>query len=115
VVRIEDFSAGQIQIAAQEADRYSAALVFSTKYDPPSGIFTLGSSSRSLDERYFGLHHDLQPETIARMLGGEMVWNLQDDGMWVGLIRFNRQVEAHSGQHFGPAALFAQSPLRPIP
>jgi hypothetical protein len=35
--------------------------------------------------------------------------------MWVGLIRFNRQVEAHSGQHFGPAALFAQSPLRPIP
>jgi hypothetical protein len=115
VVRIEDFSPGQIQIAAQEANRYSAALVFSTKYDPPSGIFTLGSSSRALDERYFGLHHDLQPETIARMLGGEMVWNVQDDGMWVGLIRFNRQVEAHNSQNFGPAALFAQSPLQPIP
>ena len=115
VVRIEDFSAAQIQIAAQEAERYSAALVFSTKYDPPSGILTLGSSSRALDERYFGLHHDLQPETIARMLGGEMVWKLKDDGMWVGLIRFNRQVEAQSRQNSVPAVLFAKSPTRPAP
>ena len=93
VVRIEDFTAAQIQIAAQEADKYSAALVFSTKYDPPPSIFTLGTSSRALDERFFGLHHDLQPETIARMLGGEMVWKLHDDNidMWIALIRFNRR------------------------
>jgi hypothetical protein len=94
VVRIEDFTADQIQVAAHEADKYSAALVFSTKYDPPPGIFTLGARSEALDERYFGLHHDLQPETIARMLGGDLVWKRDDDGMWVGLIRFNRQVEA---------------------
>jgi len=94
VVRIEDFTAGQIQVAAQEANKYSAALVFSTKYDPPPGIFTLGSRSQALDERFFGLHHDLHPETIARMLGGDLVWKLDDDGMWVGVIRFNRQVEA---------------------
>lgn len=94
VVRIEDFTAAQIQIAAQEASRYSAALVFSTKYDPPSGIFTLGARSRALDERFFGLHHDLQPETIAKILGGDMVWKREDVGMWVALIRFNRQVEA---------------------
>lgn len=94
VVRIEDFTAGQIQIAAQEANTYSAALVFSTKYDPPSGFFTLGVRSRALDERFFGLHHDLQPETIAKILGGDMVWKQEDDGMWVALIRFNRQVEA---------------------
>ena len=94
VVRIEDFTAGQIQVAAHEAANYSAALVFSTKYDPPPGIFTLGARSEALDERYFGLHHDLRPETIARMLGGDLVWKRDDDGMWAGLIRFNRQVEA---------------------
>lgn len=98
VVRIEDFTAAQIQIAAQEADKYSAALVFSTKYDPPPGIFTLGARSEALDERFFGLHHDLRPETISRMLGGELVWKRSDDEMWVGLIRFNRQVEARAKQ-----------------
>lgn len=98
VVRIEDFTAGQIQIAAQEANKYSAALVFSTKYDPPPGIFTLGSRSEALDERFFGLHHDLHPETIARMLSGELVWKREDYGMWIGLIRFNRQVEAQGRQ-----------------
>lgn len=98
VVRVEDFSATQVQIALRESGKYSAALVFSTKYDPPSGMFTLGARSRALDERYFGLHRDLHPETIAKMLGGDMVWKLEDDGMWVGLIRFNRQVEARAGQ-----------------
>jgi 4-amino-4-deoxy-L-arabinose transferase-like glycosyltransferase len=101
VVRIEDFSAQQIQIASHEENKYSAALVFSTKYDPPSGLFTLGKKSRELDEHYFGLHHDLQPETIARILGGKMVWKLVNDGMWVGLIRFDRQVEAHGGRFRG--------------
>ncbi len=103
VVRIEDFTAAQIQVAAREADKYSAALVFSTKYDPPRGIFTLGSRSEALDERFFGLHHDLPPEIIAKMLGGQMVWKQVDDGMWVGLIRFNRQLEAHAGQGDGAA------------
>jgi 4-amino-4-deoxy-L-arabinose transferase and related glycosyltransferases of PMT family len=109
VVPIEDFTASQIQIAAQEADKYSAALVFSTKYDPPAGLFTLGSRSRALDERFFGLHHDLAPETIARMLGGDLVWKRDDDGMWVGLIRFNRQVEAHTGEGRSTAGFLAQT------
>ncbi|HEX4758957.1 MAG TPA: glycosyltransferase [Terracidiphilus sp.] len=94
VVRIEDFTAVQIALAAQEPEKYSAALVFSTKYDPPVGIFSLGTRSEMLDERFFGLHHDMQPERIARQLGGDMVWRRDDDGMWVALIRFNRQVEA---------------------
>jgi hypothetical protein len=94
VVRIEDFTAVQVALAAQEPEKYSAALVFSTKYDPPAGIFSLGSRSEALDARFFGLHHDLQPERIARQLGGDMVWRRDDDGMWVALIRFNRQVEA---------------------
>jgi hypothetical protein len=92
VCPIDDFSAAEIARAAQEPEEYSAALVFSTKYDPPPLVPSL--SGEALDERYFGLHHDLPPELIAQQLGGTMVWERRDDGMWVALIRFDRQVEA---------------------
>ena len=91
VVPIDDFTAAQIAKAAQEPEKYSAALVFSTKYEParPLRLF-----SEATDEKYFGLHHDLGPEVIAAQLGGDLVWKRTDDGFWVALIRFNRQVEA---------------------
>ena len=92
VVAIDDFSAGQIARAAEEPQAYSAALVFSTKYDPDSPLERL--SGEDLDERYFGLHHDLPPELIARQLGGDLVWRRDDDGMWIALIHFNHPVEA---------------------
>jgi hypothetical protein len=90
VVAIDDFSSAQIDRAAEDPGRYSAALVFSTKYDPPT-IFTFG---RKLDERYFGMHRDLPPEAIALRLGGTLVWKGADEGMWMALIRFNRRIEA---------------------
>jgi hypothetical protein len=89
---IEDFSAAQIDRAAAEPEKYSAALVFSTKYDPPP-LLRLGPKSEAMDERYFGLHHDLPPEAIAIELHGELVWKREDQGMWIALIRFNRQFE----------------------
>ncbi|MGC1462664.1 MAG: glycosyltransferase [Terracidiphilus sp.] len=94
VAGIEDFTPAQIGIAAQEPEKYSAALVFSTKYDPPTSLFTLGAKSEALDEKFFGLHHDMPPELIANQLHGTMVWKRDNDGMWIALIRFNRQVEA---------------------
>ncbi len=92
VCAIDDFTAGEVARAAEEPEKYSAALVFSTKYDPPP-LFP-GLSGEALDERYFGLHHDLPPELIARQLAGTLVWKRDDDGMWIALIRFNRQLEA---------------------
>ena len=103
VDRIEDFSADQIARAAAEPGKYSAALVFSTKYDPPSPLFTLGPASKALDERFFGLHHDLQPEEIAHQLNGTMVWKREDQGQWIALIRFNRQFEALAQPDPNPA------------
>ncbi len=94
VFPLDDFTAAQIARAAAEPGKYSAALVFSTKYDPPSPLFSLGARSKALDERYFGLHRDLTPEAIASQLGGRLVWESKDQGMWVALIRFNRQFEA---------------------
>ena len=94
VDRIEDFTAQQIAHAAQEPEKYTAALVFSTKYDPPSLPLSLGAKGEAVDEQYFGLHHDLQPEAIALQLHGSMVWKQEDQGQWIALIRFNRQYEA---------------------
>jgi 4-amino-4-deoxy-L-arabinose transferase-like glycosyltransferase len=109
VYRLEDFTSAQIARAAQEPERYSAALVFSTKYDPPSLSLSLGPLhfgpprfgpwSEAVDERYFGLHHDLPPEEIALELHGDLVWKRQDHGQWIALIRFNRQFEARL-EHF---------------
>ena len=90
VFAIDDFSPAQIDRAAEDPGRYSAALVFSTKYDPPT-ILSLG---RGLDERYFGLHRDMRPQAIALRLGGTLVWKGEDEGMWIALIRFNRRFEA---------------------
>jgi hypothetical protein len=36
----------------------------------------------------------LPPEVIARQLGGTLIWKREDQGMWVALIRFDRQLEA---------------------
>jgi 4-amino-4-deoxy-L-arabinose transferase-like glycosyltransferase len=104
VYRLEDFTSAQIARAAQEPERYSAALVFSTKYDPPSLTLSLGRWSfgppsfgpwnETVDERYFGLHHDLPPEEIALELHGDLVWKRQEHGQWIALIRFRRQFEA---------------------
>jgi 4-amino-4-deoxy-L-arabinose transferase-like glycosyltransferase len=94
VYRLEDFTAEQITRAAHEPEQYSAALVFSTKYDPPSLPLSLGRRGEAVDERYFGLHHDLAPEAIALELHGDLVWKQQDHGQWIALIRFNRQYDA---------------------
>jgi 4-amino-4-deoxy-L-arabinose transferase-like glycosyltransferase len=104
VYRLEDFTSAQIARAAQEPERYSAALVFSTKYDPPSLTLSLGPLrfgpphfgpwNEAVDERYFGLHHDLPPEEIALELHGDLVWERQEHGQWIALIRFRRQFEA---------------------
>jgi hypothetical protein len=81
--------------------------VFSTKYDPPSLPVSLGPRSEAMDERYFGLHHDLPPEAIALRLHGMLVWQREDRGMWIALIRFNRQIEANGesgkGRRLGAA------------
>jgi hypothetical protein len=94
VYRLEDFSAQQIARAAAEPEKYSTALVFSTKDEPAHPLLSLGAKSAELDEKFFGLHHDLSPGAIAQQLGGTLVWEKEDQGQWIGLIRFNRQFDA---------------------
>jgi hypothetical protein len=96
VYPLEDFTEGQINRAADDPSGYSTALVFSTKYDPPSMLLSLGPRSEALDKKYFGLHHDLPPEAIALRLHGTLEWQREDHDQWIALIRFNRQFEARA-------------------
>ena len=93
VVAIDDFSAGQIARAAEEPQAYSAALVFSTKYDPRFAA-SKGSAARRSTSATSACTTICRRKTIAQQLGGDLVWKRDDDGMWIALIHFNHPVEA---------------------
>ncbi len=101
VVSIDNFSYPQVRMAQTLAGKeiagsepYTVALVFSTKYDPPGRMLEwsgwLGRKNQALDERYFAFHQDLPPETIARLLGGEVVWHERRHGQWAAVLHFSR-------------------------
>jgi len=91
VVTIDNFSEEQIDKAAMLPDSYTAALVFSTKYDPPHLLLSLGHRNEQLNMRYFDFHRDLPPGMIARELGGSVVWRAERKGQWIAVLRFARQ------------------------
>jgi hypothetical protein len=88
VVRIEDFSASQIDVAARARDRFDVALVFSTKYQPPHPLFGIENweAWRRMKENFFGYHRDLLPEDIARRLGGTIAYRKERSGQWIAVI-----------------------------
>jgi 4-amino-4-deoxy-L-arabinose transferase-like glycosyltransferase len=100
VIAIDNFSWPQIRVAqamaTQEAggQPYTVALVFSTKYDPPGPLLRLegrlGQQNRALDERFFDFHEDLPAETVARLLGGQIVWQEQRHGQWAAVLHLDR-------------------------
>jgi hypothetical protein len=100
-VEIDNFTVEQIEKLATMPENYSAALVFSTKYDPPRLPFLFGRRSEAWDERYFDFHHDLMPGTIAHVLGGTVVWGEAHKGQWVAVLRFERQPGAREAQLAG--------------
>jgi hypothetical protein len=88
VVTIDNFSAVEIQRAANGARDYSAALVFSTKYDPPHLWLGFRRWNEKFDTKYFDFHRDLSPGLIARVLGGQVVWGESRKGQWVAVLQF---------------------------
>ncbi len=89
---VDNFTSEQIQKAAQEPGAFDAALVFSTKYNPPPGGYNFALSN-ARDSTYFDAHRDLLPGEIARALGGHVVWQQQRKGQWVAILRFDRSYD----------------------
>ena len=92
VVRIEDFSYEQLQLARMASDRYDVALLFSTKQEPPASVLDRLPWWEHMSRRYFGFHRDLPPHTAADMLGGRLTWEGRQGQQWVAIVSFN-QVE----------------------
>ncbi|MEO8726295.1 MAG: glycosyltransferase family 39 protein [Acidobacteriaceae bacterium] len=88
--QIEDFALQQIMLAEQDSAAYDAAFVFSTKYGPGNTMLSHFQFWEHANVRYFGFHQDLQPETIAKLLGGKVVWQQRRGGLWAAVIVFPR-------------------------
>jgi hypothetical protein len=92
----------EIQKAALLDGDYTVGLVFSTKYEPPHGILSLGARNEAWDTRFFDFHRDLDAETIAHLLGGSIFWRGEQQGEWVAVLHFNRAQVANSGVRTRP-------------
>ena len=91
---IQNFSIDEIEKAAADPGDYDTALLFSTKWAPPSGSADLSRRNRSADTRYFDFHQDVRPAEAAALLHGQLVWQAAIRGEWVAVLRFPRIVNA---------------------
>ena len=97
-VSIDNFSADQLAKAAADPGAYDTALLFSTKWAPPSGALDLihrnAPGSTGPDARYFDFHDDVRPAEAAVILHGELAWQAHIRGEWVAILRFPRIEDA---------------------
>jgi hypothetical protein len=91
VLRIENFTASEINAASNANARYDVAFVFSTKYQPPQNPFDEWAAWQRIKEKYFGFHRDLSPEEIAERLGGTIPFRKEENGLWVAVIALNER------------------------
>jgi hypothetical protein len=110
VVRIEDFSLTNVEAAADLRADYSAALLFSTKYEPGWTVLSRWRRWARLKERFFGYHQDVPPVVGAQLLGGQIVYEQHRGGQWVAVLEMERALEAR--REHGPAALVRARPAQ---
>ncbi len=99
VLRIEDFTAPQIELASTARGHFDAALVFSTKYQPPHPLLEDWAAWQRIKERFFGYHRDLLPNEIAERLGGQILYHKEENGQWVAVIAFDEDKSKAEGAH----------------
>jgi Dolichyl-phosphate-mannose-protein mannosyltransferase len=101
VVRIENFSLDEMLSAAEFranfSPSYEVALVFSTKYEPGPAWWDHWSTWTKLKSRYFGFHRDLPPAAAAEILGGQVVFEKERRGQWVGVIEVKKNDIQNAG------------------
>jgi hypothetical protein len=88
VVEVENFSVEEVFKARAMRSQYQVAYVFSTKYDQPTWLdFKFRDT---ITQRYFDYHKDLQPEVIANILGGKIVFLGRKKAEWVAVIEMEQ-------------------------
>jgi hypothetical protein len=86
VVPIENFSALEIERAAQATDQFDVALLFPTKWQPAHPLFRSLPFGEELQERFFDYHQELAAQQVANILGGRMVRYLNRNNEWVAIV-----------------------------
>jgi hypothetical protein len=97
ILRIDDFTPGQVAVAAAANGQFDVALVFSTKYQPAHPVLENWVAWERMKEEYFGYHRDLSPEEIAQRIAGRVVFQKKSDGQWVAVIALERIEDAELG------------------
>ena len=96
VLRIADFTAGQVFAASGLRSRFDVALVFSTKYEPAHPLFAHWETWQRWKTEFLGYHRDLPPAAAAQILGGRLVYQDRRTGQWVAVIEMERVEEARA-------------------
>ncbi len=86
VVPIENFSAFEIERAAQATDQFDVALLFPTKWQPPHPLFKGLPFGQELQERFFDYREELGPQEVANILGGRTVRYVNRNNEWVAIV-----------------------------
>jgi Dolichyl-phosphate-mannose-protein mannosyltransferase len=101
VVPIENFSALEIERAAQATDQFDVALLFPTKWQSPHPLFRGLPFGKALQERFFDYREELAPQQAANILGGRTVRYLNRNNEWVAIIVIEK-VENAAGRRMEP-------------
>jgi hypothetical protein len=94
VTSVENFSAEQILKAGQDPESFDTAIVFTTHYMSPALARYLAKHPNSARGKEFATGRDLDPQEVATMLHGRVVWQENHNGEWAAVLRFDRQYEA---------------------
>jgi hypothetical protein len=94
VVRIENFSPLEMERAAQAADQFDVAYLFSIKWEPPHPLFEGLTFGKPLQERFFDYHETVTPRVAAEMLSGRTVRYLNRNNEWIALLSIERVQDA---------------------
>jgi len=97
VIRVEDFTREQLDVATQIAPQFDSAFLFSTKYEAGKQWIARWPWWQMVKRRYFGYHEDESPQAAAEELGGRLTFEEHRRGQWVAIVTMERSEEARSG------------------
>ncbi len=86
VLRVENFSLGQVLAARQQRDEFDVVVAFSTKYEPRINLTGRLPFWERLQTSYFDYHRDLPPDIIARLLAARIVYERHRGGQWIAVL-----------------------------
>ena len=96
VTPLENFTAAEINKAAQEPGKFDTALIFTTHYTSPALQRYLLQHPTTKRGREFAQERDLTPQEVAAILHGTVIVEYERNGETAAVLRFSRSYEARN-------------------